>query len=65
MQNSSQLLYSGEIITDADDDSKTYRYTYRNSYSNDDANQSSILYSGYNYYEKRNIGLVTVKGAVK
>ena len=33
MENFSKLIYSGEIITDANDDSKTYKYTYINSYS--------------------------------
>ena len=66
MENFSKLIYSGEIITDANDDSKTYKYTYINSYSShsgEDAYQSAISYSGYNYYENRNVGLVTVSSA--
>lgn len=62
VENSSRLLYSGEIVTDADDDNNTYRYTYKDFYTNDVEDQSGLIYSGYNYYENRNIGLVTVRG---
>lgn len=62
VENSSRLLYSGEIITDADDDNNTYKYTYKDFYTSDFEDQSGLIYSGYNYYKNRNIGLVTVKG---
>ena len=62
VKNSSRLLYSGEIVTDACDDNNAYRYTYKDFYKNDVEDQSSLIYSGYNYYENRNIGLVIVEG---
>lgn len=60
-QNSSRLLYSGEIVTDADEDVKAYRHTFGNYYLNDDSYQSSVLYSAFDYYENRNVGLITIK----
>jgi len=62
IKNSSRLLYSGEIVTDAGDDNNAYKYTYKDFYTNDVEDKSSFMYSDYNYYEHRNIGLVTVEG---
>ncbi|NLC67752.1 MAG: hypothetical protein GX754_02970 [Clostridiaceae bacterium] len=62
IENSCRLLYAGEIVTDADDDGKGYRQAFKNYYWNDDSYQAGTLYSGYDYYENRNIGLITIRG---
>jgi hypothetical protein len=50
MENSSALIYQGEIITDADEDNNRYRGDLR----------EKDQY-GYNYYESRNLDFVVIK----